>query len=435
MHNLSENVASAFRTFEQAMNGESASKFHEVRKSAFEHLETNGFPVLKAEEYKFTPLAKTLEKGFGENLITTDQEVSQDFIDQHIPADLDAYNVIFINGQLKQLPAVTESGLTITSLWDAYQNDPETILKQFGQLAKPENDAFLAWNTAFAKQGLYVKVDKHVTVTKPIMIYHFVGALKQNVMHNRNLMVVEASAQVSINESVKTEGDAPSFSNLASEIYVGQNARVEFTKVQNDVNTAFQFGQTSVYQTRDSHFKSNTITLNGAMIRNNVNITLDDENCEAHMYGIYLLKGKSHVDNHTVVDHRKPNSYSNELYKGIVDDKAKGVFNGKIFVRKEAQKTNAFQSNNNILLSDTATVNTKPQLEIWADDVKCSHGCTVGQMDEEAIFYLRARGIDEQSAKAMLLYAFSRDVLENISVTSLRSHLDQLVSDRLHTND
>jgi Fe-S cluster assembly protein SufD len=171
------------------------------------------------------------------------------------------------------------------------------------------------------------------------------------------------------------------------------------------------------------------------MIRNNINISVDDENCEAHMYGLYLLNGKSHVDNHTVVDHRKPNSFSNELYKGIVDEKANGVFNGKIFVRQEAQKTNAFQSNNNILLSDSATVNTKPQLEIWADDVKCSHGCTVGQMDEEAIFYLRARGIDERSAKAMLLYAFSKDVLENISVEPLRAHLDQLVSDRLHTNE
>lgn len=435
MQNLSENVASAFRSFEQGMNGESKTSFHEVRKSAFQQLEGVGFPAPRAEEYKFTPLTKTLEKSFNKALITTDQEVSQAFIDQHLLAGLEAYNIVFVNGQIKQIPAQVEDGLTIKSLWEAYQDHPEDILAQFGQLTQSNNDAFLTWNTAFAKNGLYIKVDKNVILGKPIMVYHFVGALQENTIHSRNLVVVEESAQVSINEAVHTEGAAPSFSNLVSEIYMGKNARVEFTKVQNDLPTAYQFGHTAVHQKRDSNFKANTITLKGAMIRNNINISVDDENCEAHMYGLYLLNGKSHVDNHTVVDHRKPNSFSNELYKGIVDEKANGVFNGKIFVRQEAQKTNAFQSNNNILLSDSATVNTKPQLEIWADDVKCSHGCTVGQMDEEAIFYLRARGIDERSAKAMLLYAFSKDVLENISVEPLRAHLDQLVSDRLHTNE
>ncbi|MEQ9302207.1 MAG: Fe-S cluster assembly protein SufD [Cyclobacteriaceae bacterium] len=435
MQNLSENVASAFRSFEQGMNGESTTSFHEVRKTAFQQLTNGGFPALRAEEYKFTPLTKSIEKGFNGTLVTTDQEVTQDFIDKHVINGLDAYTIVFVNGKITQIPAEVENGLTISSLWDAYQQNPEAVLAQFGKIANPENDAFLAWNTAFTKHGLYIKVEKKALIEKPIMIYHFVGAQAENTINSRNLVLVEESAQVSINESVHTQGEANSFANLVSEIFVGKNARVEFTKVQNDLNTAYQFGHTQVHQERDSHFKANTITMNGAMIRNNVNITIDDENCEAHMYGIYVLNGKSHVDNHTVVDHRKPNSYSNELYKGVVDEKAKGVFNGKIFVRQEAQKTNAFQSNNNILLSDTATVNTKPQLEIWADDVKCSHGCTVGQLDEDAIFYLRARGIDERSAKAMLLYAFAKDVLENVSVEPLRERLDQLVSQRLHTNE
>lgn len=435
MQNLSENVASAFRSFEQGMNGESKTSFHEVRKTAFQQLTDGGFPALRAEEYKFTPLTKSIEKGFNGTLVTTDQEVTQDFIDKHVIKDLDAYTIVFVNGQITQIPSEVENGLTISSLWDAYQQNPEAVLAQFGKIANPEHDAFLAWNTAFVKHGLYIKVEKKALIEKPIMVYHFVGAQEENAVNSRNLVVVGESAQVSINESVHTKGEANSFANLVSEIYVGKNARVEFTKVQNDLNTAYQFGHTQVHQARDSHFKANTITMNGAMIRNNINIAIDDENCEAHMYGIYLLNGKSHVDNHTVVDHRKPNSYSNELYKGVVDEKAKGVFNGKIFVRQEAQKTNAFQSNNNILLSDSATVNTKPQLEIWADDVKCSHGCTVGQLDEEAIFYLRARGINERSAKAMLLYAFAKDVLENVSVEPLREQLDQQVSERLHTNE
>ncbi|MEQ8713002.1 MAG: Fe-S cluster assembly protein SufD [Cyclobacteriaceae bacterium] len=435
MQNLSENVASAFRSFEQGMNGESKTSFHQVRKNAFQKLADGGFPAPRAEEYKFTPLTKSIEKGFNGTLVTTDQEVTQDFIDEHIISGLDAYNIVFVNGQIKQIPTEAEEGLTISSLWDAYQQNPETVLAQFGTIANPESDAFLAWNTAFSKNGLYIKVAKKKVVEKPIMVYHFVGAQEENIINSRHLVLVEDSAQVSINESVHTQGDANSFANLVSEIFVGKNARAEFTKVQNDLNSAYQFGHTQVYQERDSHFKANTVTMKGAMIRNNINITLDDENCEAHMYGIYLLNGKSHVDNHTVVDHRKPNSYSNELYKGVVDEKSKGVFNGKIFVRQEAQKTNAFQSNNNILLSDTATVNTKPQLEIWADDVKCSHGCTVGQLDEEAIFYLRARGIDERSAKAMLLYAFAKDVLEHISVEPLRDLLDAKVSERLHTNE
>ncbi|MEM8895241.1 MAG: Fe-S cluster assembly protein SufD [Bacteroidota bacterium] len=434
MQNLSEKIASAFRNFEQGMNGESKSSFHEVRKAAFDQLSLDGFPLPKAEEYKFTPLTRTIEKAFGSDLATTDQPVAKEFIDQHLLTDIDGYNIIFVNGVIQALPEVNEEGLVIDTLWQAYQDNPEAVMEQFGKIADPKSDPFLALNTSFARQGLYIKVDRGIQVSKPIMIYNFIGADKENAVSNRNLVVVDSSANVSINEMYHTAGSANSFANMVNEIYVSKNARVELTKVQNDTATAFQFGHTQVYQERDSHFKANTITLNGAMIRNNINIALDDENCEAHMYGLYLLKGKSHVDNHTVVDHRKPNSYSNELYKGIVDEKSNGVFNGKIFVRQEAQKTNAFQSNNNILLSDSATVNTKPQLEIWADDVKCSHGCTIGQLDEEAIFYLRARGIDERAAKAMLLYAFAKDVLENISVEPLRDRLDKLVSERLHTN-
>jgi Fe-S cluster assembly protein SufD len=189
---------------------------------------------------------------------------------------------------------------------------------------------------------------------------------------------------------------------------------------------------TTIHQHRASRADTYTFTLNGKMIRNNLNIIIDGEGCESHFFGLYLTEGDTLVDNHTTVDHKKPNSFSNELYKGLMDGKSKGVFNGKIYVRPHAQKTNAFQSNRNLLLSDDATVNTKPQLEIWADDVKCSHGCTTGQLDEEALFYLQSRGIPKATAKAMLLYAFAAEVMETIQNEQLKNYIDSIVSERLH---
>ena len=219
---------------------------------------------------------------------------------------------------------------------------------------------------------------------------------------------------------------------MALEVYVPSNARIEWYKLQNDALHSYFIDQLMVYQERDSNFSATTITLNGNTIRNNVYLALDGENCESHLYGLYAIDGSTHVDHHTAVDHLKPHSFSNELYKGILDDKAGGVFNGKVFVRQDAQKTNAFQSNKNILLSDQATVNTKPQLEIWADDVKCSHGCTTGQIDEEALFYLRTRGLSEKSARALMLYAFALETIEHVENEVLRSYLENLIGNKLN---
>lgn len=209
-------------------------------------------------------------------------------------------------------------------------------------------------------------------------------------------------------------------------------AHLDYYKIQDDASKIIQVSNTNIRQLQRSQVNTFTLTLEGQAIRNNLTIAIDGENCESHFHGLYLLKGDTMADNHTVVDHLKPNSFSNEMYKGVMDDLSKGVFNGKIFVRPHAQKTNAFQSNRNILLSDKATVNTKPQLEIWADDVKCSHGCTTGQLNEEAMFYLRTRGIPKDTARAMLLYAFASEVLQHVPNTLLRDYMDGLVSERLH---
>jgi Fe-S cluster assembly protein SufD len=237
--------------------------------------------------------------------------------------------------------------------------------------------------------------------------------------------------ELQVVETYTTIGKAESFTNEVMEMVVEEDAMVEYYKIQHDAGHANQVSTTHIRQTGKSYVHAVTISLNGAMIRNNLNIVLEAERCEAHLYGLYFLHGKSHIDNHTVVDNVKPNCFSNELYKGIINDQATAVFNGKIFVQPQAQKTNAYQSNKNILLSDTASVNTKPQLEIFADDVKCSHGCTVGRLDEEGLFYLRSRGISEKIARSLLVHAYAIDILEHIKLAPIRMYVDQLISERL----
>lgn len=226
--------------------------------------------------------------------------------------------------------------------------------------------------------------------------------------------------------------DNKTFINESKNYIVKANANISLYKIQEENEQSVYVGNTDVYQEKDSVFSSYVFTFGGEMVRNNLVIKVDGEGCESNMFGLYLTKGKSHVDNHTVVDHIQPNCNSNELYKGIIDDSSRGVFNGKIFVRQAAQKTNAFQSNGNILLTDNAVVNTKPQLEIWADDVKCSHGCTTGQLDEEAIFYLRARGISKEKARSMILLASVAEVIEKVKLGWLKVEITDKVVERLH---
>jgi Fe-S cluster assembly protein SufD len=246
--------------------------------------------------------------------------------------------------------------------------------------------------------------------------------------------VVDGGSKTMLIEKFDSSGQANHFSNHVTEVVVAENAEANFYSIQNDNGNRYQYNLTQFYQLNNSRVNTYSFTLNGKMIRNNLQLLLDGEGIESHMFGLYLLDKDCLADNHTVVDHRKANSFSNELYKGIMDGNSKGVFNGKIYVRPNAQKTNAFQANRNILLTDKAPVNTKPQLEIWADDVKCSHGCTTGQLDEEAMFYLRTRGISKDTARAMVLYAFAGEILDNVNHPELKHYLDQLVSERLHKN-
>jgi len=434
-NNINQTLINKFEEFEASLNGASTSAVHDIRKLGIKAFDQIGLPSLKHEEYKFTNLSKVLEKKF--DWIAPHHESTQitleTLADFEIP-NLDAYRIVFINGEYaEELSDHQNVKFTISELQNVAEADTDIFEKHFGKHATYEDDAFAALNTAFVKNGTFIKVDKNVVVDKPIAIYNLSDASAgESVNYPRNLILADQSSQVSIIELFGTIGNHNSLVNTVTEIVLGENAIVDYYKIGNDAENAYHVGMTQVYQPNNSTFTANTIAFGGGIIRNNLQIKIDGEGCTANMNGLYLLNGKSHVDNHTVVDHIRPNSESNELYKGILDDSSKGVFNGKVFVRKEAQKTNAFQSNKNILLTDDAVINTKPQLEIWADDVKCSHGCTTGQLDLDAMFYLQARGIDKDKAKAMLLYAFAIDVLDNVKIEALKDHLDQIIAKRFN---
>lgn len=433
---IEQEFTTNFKALEKRLNGSSSLPIHQVRKKAINAFQELGFPTIRNEEYKYTDLKKALQKTFDFKTPAPEGNISRKMVEECFIPGLDANILVFVNGIFsKTLSTIIspEDQLTIKDLETATKEDKELVDTYFAQYANYEKDAFIALNTAFTEHGSFVHIPDNKLVEKPIALYFFNDAQADRSYNQpRNLFIAGKSSQATFLEVFYTVGNHESFTNIVSEIVVNENANIEYYKIQNNRETAFHVGTTQVWQARSSQFSAYTFTLNGAVIRNNLNIASDGEGCESHMYGLYLLHGKTHVDNHTEIDHIKPNSFSNELYKGIMEDQSHGVFNGKVYVRQAAQKTNAFQSNKNILLSDQATINSKPQLEIWADDVKCSHGCTTGQLDEEALFYLQSRGVSKERARVLLLYAFAVEVLENVKLEPLKAYLEDLISERLH---
>lgn len=406
------------------------------RKSAFGFFEKTGLPTSKQEEYRFTPIAKSLEKNFTWGTKESTSSINS-IADLLIP-NLDANILVLVNGRYSEsLSKIIspESEVRIKTLSEAFRSDNSIVSSYLDKVLDPEKDSFAAMNSAFWQDGFFIHVPKNTSVSKPVFILHLNDASKDQIISQTKVLgIVEMGSQLSIIEKFDSVGSNPVFHNFSEEWVVKEKSRLEYCKIQNDKGKSYQVTNTVIHQSDNSLLNTFTLTLNGQLVRNNLGIIIDGEHCESHFYGLYLVNGNTLADNHTVVDHKKPNSFSNEMYKGIMDGNSKGVFNGKIFVRPHAQKTNAFQSNRNILVSDSATINTKPQLEIWADDVKCSHGCTSGQLDDEALFYLRSRGIAAPIAKAMLLYAFAGEVLAPIQNETLKSYLDNLIAERLHKN-
>lgn len=427
------NLATATDTLNSIVSQFSSATFAEAvdqRAKAIQAFEKMGLPTGKSEEYRFFPITKNLEKNFTWNKPNPPSALQS--VEPFLIDNIDAHVITFVNGVYHPaLSKVEGCKAKVAPLRQMFSDDQ--ALRYFDKLVHSSADPFAAMNTAFWQDGIFIHVPEGVSVEKPFFVLHINDAEQSHVMaHTRLLILLENESHLSLIEKFDTVGPCPAFHTFTEEVAVGTNARLEYYKIQNDKGNTYQVTNTMIHQEASSQVNTFTLNLDGTLVRNNFTISIDGQNCESHFYGLYLLNGKNHADNHTVVDHRKPNSFSNEMYKGIMDDSAKGVFNGKIFVRPDAQKTNAFQSNRNILLTDTATVNTKPQLEIWADDVKCSHGCTSGQLDEEALFYLQSRGIAKETARAILLYAFAKEILDPIKNDLLKSYLDNLIAERLH---
>jgi len=406
-----------------------------IREKAFESLNKWGIPTTRHEEWKYTRIGSFFNKEFQYRVNQAVTELSAaDFNAIRLPGYEQANELVFINGRFSgNLSVFRSKGLTVQSLQEAAKNEfAEIVSKHLGHSSNYLKDGINALSTAFVQDGVFIHVKKGQLVEHPIYIYNITDARQSAILAQpRTLVYVSQAAQVQFVETFTTLGSQESFTNRVIEIVVDKDAITEYYKIQTDAHHATQVGTTHIQQIGKSYTHTVTVSLNAGMVRNNLNIVLDEQHCEAHLYGFYLQRGQSHIDNHTVVDHAKPNCESNELYKGIMDDQSTGVFNGKIFVKPDAQKTNAYQSNKNVLLSENASVNTKPQLEIFADDVKCSHGCTIGRLDDENLFYLRSRGISESTARSLLLHGFAVDILDQIKPAPIREYVDKLISEHL----
>ena len=421
--------------YQQIQSNNGSSALTPIERDAFNSFNTLGIPTVKNEEWKYTRISSVFNKQYAFNPESLSSSISEQDLDAiRFPGFEEANELVFVNGLYSSALSTIRSGnLTVLSLEEATQNEyRDLVLHYLGHSGKYINDGLNALNTAFAAEGVFIHVKKGNIVEHPVYIYNIVDSKTANIFSQpRTLIYVAENAQVIFAESYTTIGKAESFINQVTEVVVEQDALLEYYRIQNDSAHANQVNTTHIRQVGKSLVNTVTVSLDGGIVRNNLNIAMESEHSESHFYGLYFLKGNTHVDNHTVVDNVKPHCESNELYKGVVDDSATAVFNGKIFVQKDAQKTNAYQSNKNLLLSNEATVNTKPQLEIYADDVKCSHGCTVGQLDEEAFFYLRSRGVSEKAAKSLLIHAFAVEILEHIKPVKVRQYVDELIAKRL----
>lgn len=389
--------------------------------------------VLKTykEEYKYSPLLRKVSKKFDILRVDSYKEKKKNIDKKILNQYKNQYSIITINGLFQKNESKIPSGISVNTFNKLHNTDKKFFHKFFNNQDDSKSDIFTSINTINYKESLLIKIDKNYSKKDHINILNFIISNSgESINHIRKLIVSNQNSKSVFIEEFISLDSIENFSTSVTEIFQEENSEIEYLNVQNDKNN-FHFNSINISQKQNSISNCFTFSYSGALVRNNLNIKLKEKNCYSNMYGFYALKEKSHVDNHTTVDHIDENSISNEHYKGIMDNNSNGVFNGKIFVRKKAQKTNAFQSNNNILLSDEAKINTKPQLEIWADDVKCSHGCTVGQLDKEAIFYLQSRGISREKAISMLLGAFSEEIIEKIENQFVKQKIKKLTYKKL----
>ncbi|MCB0277397.1 MAG: Fe-S cluster assembly protein SufD [Calditrichaeota bacterium] len=431
---VTDYYVSLHKTFEKSLNGSGKIPFNKVRKEALASFAEQGFPTKRNEYYKynnFKPLQKQRFEVPGEVKLPSAETVEKLFI-----PGLESIRVVFINGryvpEFSNLAALPKT-VMLGSLADLLAVESPVVYDHLASYAGFQEDTFIALNTAFAQDGLFAHVPEGTVVETPVEAL-FISDLSAGGFLNspRNVVVAEANSVFTLIENHVVIGGAESYlNNMVTEIRVDENARMDHIKIQNEhLESAHHIHNLRVQQEKGSYYSLVNADLGGKQVRNNFNAHLGGENCENHFIGFYMGTGKQEIDNHTFINHAMPHCESNELYKGILGGKATGIFNGKIYVAQDAQKTNAYQNNKALLLSDDATINSKPELEIFADDVKCSHGATVGQLDGEALFYLRARGIPEDRANAILQFAFASDVFSYVKNEAVNHYLNDLVFQR-----
>lgn len=431
---LKEKLISSFMAFEEACDVD--ADIHNLRSEAIKEFETLGFPTKKEEAWKYTSLNSILKYDYSVFPKKEDAIEYRD-IKKYLIHDIDTFNLIFIDGIFSSHLSQTTHDKQDVCLMSSALEKPkykDVIDQYFNKIVSKEN-GFTPLNTAFSREGAFIRIHKNKVADKPIQIVNFsTGNESALMLQPRNLIVVEENAQVQIIERHQSLTDHPVLTNSVTEIYAAKNAVVDYYKIQNDRHTASLIDNTFIEQKENSNCSIHTFSFGGKLTRNNLNFYQRGERSDSTLKGITIIEDKQHVDHNTLVHHIYPNCESHQDYKGIFADTSTGVFNGKVVVDKEAQKINAFQANNNILLDDKATINSKPQLEIFADDVKCSHGCTIGQLDKDSLFYLRSRGIPEKEAKALLMYAFANNVLESVRVPEIKKRITKQIALKLGVN-
>jgi Fe-S cluster assembly protein SufD len=431
---LKEKLLTSFMAFEEKIDFH--PELHEVRSQAIKNFEIKGFPTKKEEAWKYTSLNTILKSDFS---VFPKKENAIEFaaVKKYFIHEIDTYKVVFIDGIFSSfLSSTSHEGLDVCLMSSALNKPKYKIYidEYFNKVASKE-ESLTSLNTAFASEGAYINIPKSKVVEKPIEIIYFsTGTEAALMVQPRNLIIVGENAHVQIIERHQSLNENPVLTNSVTEIFAQKRAIVDYYKIQNDLQSASLIDNTYIAQKEQSTVSMHTFSFGGNLTRNNLNFYHQGERIDSTLKGVTIIGDKQHVDHYTLVQHATPNCESHQNYKTILDGSSTGVFNGKIFVEREAQKTDAFQQNNNILLSEKATINAKPQLEIFADDVKCSHGCTIGQLDESAMFYMQQRGIPKKEAKALLMYAFTSEVTASVKIPELRTKIVKIIASKLGVN-
>jgi len=425
-----------FQRFEKEGAGKPPSWLFPIRKAGLARFAELGFPTLTDEDWRFTNVAPIAKFPFAPVFAPAVGGLTAKALRQFHFAGLKCNRLVFVNGHFSEALSMVfpqKACVKLGSLATALAEDSSVVQKQLASSAGGDQNTFAALNTAFFMDGAFIHVPAGMSVAEPIHLL-FISTEPGVASHPRNLILAGNGSQFTLVESYVSTNNASCFTNAHSEFVIGENARVEHCKFQDESAAAFHIATVQMRLSRNCNFISHSIATGAKLSRNNITTLLNGEGIECVLNGLYLTKDDQLADHHMVVEHAQPHCNSHEYFNGILDDRSKGVFHGRILVRQAAQKTDAKQTNKNLLLSDSATIDTKPQLEIYADDVKCTHGATVGQLNEESIFYLRARGMDLPTARRMLIHAFAGEIIDRIRCEPIREELDKVIWERLEQN-